>query len=484
MGVSRNEVLKDFCVYVDGNYDEFIEISAKHTNITDDWNGLSGCYGVRNGSVDYTASKQTSWGKVFASVQEFKEFLESGEKTAPPAEEIEAKRWYQHKTGPNLWFVTSIDKGFPNAYGFTGIGSWCEENYKDAFYIENFRLATDDVVLKNLTKKASEDYKKGCIYLNVFNGKEYEISGEGFDLINSGELVDKETRAVVFDERGKWATIVSQPEEDVSPAENTIKASGGVSKSDLNIGDTVLLTSGPIPCAWDEDKMNKYLGTEVVVGKMGGIDFEIDNGEGGTWFIQYEDIVKIVSHVNSPAKPEKKMVLAENTVVHCETEDLAKGVLKVAYGFGKKEMSCNRWSHNTSDTVYYLDEKKVSYSGIKYAKTEGYKIIPAEQFLKDNGEVVITGTGGEIDMIEAMAQREGVNEMFKGVAYPMYFPPHQRMAGVYDDPYMARALALKQEYPLTTGECSPANEIIIPIKKKKKRKLNLSSLEDVKIIKM
>lgn len=82
------------------------------------------------------------------------------------------------------------------------------------------------------------------------------------------------------------------------------------------------------------------------------------------------------------------MKLADNTVVHCPTEELANKVLKVAHDAGctwisgNSLVSYNNYIEYGNKTCYNLHY--VAYSSIDYYKKERYKIISAEQFLKDN----------------------------------------------------------------------------------------------------
>lgn len=83
------------------------------------------------------------------------------------------------------------------------------------------------------------------------------------------------------------------------------------------------------------------------------------------------------------------MKLAENTVVHCPTEELANKVLKIAHDNGYKWCtgssyisSNNCWEPYKENTCY--DIVRGEYSCKEYCLSTHYTIISAEQFLKDN----------------------------------------------------------------------------------------------------
>lgn len=82
------------------------------------------------------------------------------------------------------------------------------------------------------------------------------------------------------------------------------------------------------------------------------------------------------------------MKLEKNTVVHCPTEELANKVLKIAHDSGYEwsnthsYIDCNFWDVYKKDTSYNIFGGAYSY--LDYYKEIGYKIISAQQFLKDN----------------------------------------------------------------------------------------------------
>lgn len=82
------------------------------------------------------------------------------------------------------------------------------------------------------------------------------------------------------------------------------------------------------------------------------------------------------------------MKLAENTVVHCPTEELANKVLKIAHDNGHKwvtghsYITGNNWDSYKEVTCYTIT--KGSFADMGYFLDKSYAVISAEQFLKDN----------------------------------------------------------------------------------------------------
>jgi hypothetical protein len=95
----------------------------------------------------------------------------------------------------------------------------------------------------------------------------------------------------------------------------------------------------------------------------------------------------------------------EKTAVHCSTEELAEEVLKIAknagltWRSGEDLETKNFWSRHAKETCYDLLHG-VSYGYKGFYVSEGYHILPAEEFISWNKPVpedtsVEIGTGND-----------------------------------------------------------------------------------------
>ena len=164
-------------------------------------------------------------------------------------------------------------------------------------------------------------------------------------------------------------------------------------------------------------------------------------------------------------RTNREMILAPNTVIHCPTEELRDKVFKIF-----KNHNNARGRHSPpvdkvkiEGTCYRRDGScYLSYCNKNWYRDEGYGIISAEQFLRDNGEVVWqepnylkNGYHAGIDPVLGIPQVEFYRE------YPV---------------------ERKDSYTIKTNNSN--SELVIPVKKKKKRKLDLSVKSDIKKIKL
>ena len=80
----------------------------------------------------------------------------------------------------------------------------------------------------------------------------------------------------------------------------------------------------------------------------------------------------------------------KNEVIHCPTEELAVKVLQIAHERGYKwsdkvsYLDNSEWECYKENTCYYLCDG--DYSCILYAVNKGYKVIKAEDFLKQHNK--------------------------------------------------------------------------------------------------
>ena len=77
-------------------------------------------------------------------------------------------------------------------------------------------------------------------------------------------------------------------------------------------------------------------------------------------------------------------------VIHCSTEELTVEVLKIAHNKGYKWctnisfMEINYWSRHKENTCLYIHEGQ--YSNLDLYKRRNYKVISAEDFLKQHNK--------------------------------------------------------------------------------------------------
>jgi hypothetical protein len=140
-------------------------------------------------------------------------------------------------------------------------------------------------------------------------------------------------------------------------------------------------------------------------------------------------------------KKELKGLEQPKTVVHCDTEEKANQVLKIAteagydgFSDGVKYSEDNKYERYKENTCYQI--KQGWYSGLNFYTSEGYKIITAEEFIKANPTVKLPS---KEDVYVVLDTPEKVRQFYSVLVQanePIYYTSKERWSkGEVDSEY-------------------------------------------------
>lgn len=182
-----------------------------------------------------------------------------------------------------------------------------------------------------------------------------------------------------------------------------------------------------------------------------------------------QSIMKKESQGLTSEKRPLKGLEHPQTVVHCDTEEKATQVLKIAHeagydGFsdGTKYLEDNKYERYKEDTCYQI--KQGWYSGLEYYSAQGYKIITAEEVIKANSEYL-----SNKELLEIANRDYGLGVQFKSIEtydkekvriVAPYYDHRDCKFKICTDPKRSGARAIRFENGINTSDGGCSNPAI------------------------